>query len=123
MNSEDAQRREVNRRQFLGRSAQGVAVGVVGLSSSTASAKNGRSPGERIGLGVIGIRNQGKLLAGEFAKFDDVEIRTLCDVDETQFSPAVHAVTEAGRPVPGIETDFRKLLDEVRHSRSRLCSL
>ena len=112
MNSEDAQRREVNRRQFLGRSAQGVAVGVVGLSSSTAMAKNGRSLGERIGLGVIGIRNQGKLLAGEFAKFDDVEIRTLCDVDETQFSPAVHAVTEAGRPVPGIETDFRRLLDD-----------
>lgn len=110
MNPNDANRTEVSRRQFLGRSAQGVAAGVVGLSSSTARA--GRSPNERIGLGIIGLRNQGKLLASEFARLDDVEIRSVCDVDASQFAPALHAVTEAGRTAPTMEYDFRRLLDD-----------
>lgn len=114
MNTDDFKRLEVNRRQFLGRSAQraaGVAVGVVGLSAA-ASATPGRSANDRIGIGVIGVRNQGKLLASELAKLVDVEIRTLCDVDETQFAPAIHAVTDTGRQSPETDRDFRRLLDD-----------
>jgi predicted dehydrogenase len=110
--SEEIPQREVSRRQFLGRSAQQVAVGVVGLSATVATAAVPRSANDRIGIGVIGVRNQGKLLAGELAKLGDVEIRSLCDVDEAQFAPAIHAVTESGRPTPAIERDFRRLLDD-----------
>ena len=105
----------VNRRQFLGRSAQraaGVAVGVVGLSAATSVIAGGRSLNERLSVGVIGVRNQGKLLTAEFAKLGDVEIRTLCDVDESQFAPAIHAATEAGQKAPSVEKDFRRLLDD-----------
>ena len=105
----------VNRRQFLGRSAQraaGVAVGVVGLSAATSVIAEGRSSNERLSVGVIGVRNQGKLLTAELAKLGDVEIRTLCDVDESQFAPAIHAATEAGQKAPSIEKDFRRLLDD-----------
>ena len=114
MNADDLKKREVNRRQFLGRSAQRVAVGVVGLTATAAGAASGLSANDRLGIGVIGVRNQGKLLAGELAKFGDVEIRTLCDVDETQFAPAIHAVTEAGRIAPSTERDFRRLLDDPK---------
>jgi len=112
MDTDEFKRREVNRRQFLGRSAQQVAVGVVGLSATAASAASGRSANDRLGVGVIGVRNQGKLLASELAKFGDVEIRSLCDIDQTQFSPALHAVIETGRPAPAVESDFRRLLDD-----------
>lgn len=114
MNTDDFKRSAVNRRQFLGRSAQsaaGVAVGVVGLAA-TSSAASGRSANDRLQVGVIGVRNQGKLLSSELAKLGDVEIRTLCDIDETQFSPAIHAVTDAGQKAPSIERDFRRLLDD-----------
>lgn len=113
MNGDETIRSAVNRREFLGRSAQraaGVAVGVVGLAA-TASATVGPLQ-DRIRIGVIGVRNQGKLLAGELARLSDVEIRALCDIDETQFSPAVHAVVEAGQKTPVLERDFRRLLDD-----------
>ncbi len=117
MNTDEFKRREVSRRQFLGRSAQqaaGVAVGVVGLASGVASGSVGRSasPNERVGVGIIGVRNQGRLLAGELAKLADVEVRSLCDVDESQFAPAVRAVVEAGRKEPVTEREFRRLLDD-----------
>ena len=105
----------VNRRQFLGRSAQraaGVAVGVVGLSAATSVVASGGSANDRVNIGVIGVRNQGKLLTAELAKLGDVEIRTLCDVDESQFAPAIHAATEAGQKAPSVEKDFRRLLDD-----------
>ena len=109
MTNDNRNQAAVNRRQFLGRSAQGVAVGVVGLSTA---AKGAHSANDRIGVGVIGVRNQGKLLAGELARFGDVDVRTLCDIDETQFAPAIHAVTETGRSAPAVQTDFRRLLDD-----------
>ena len=115
MTSEDLNRSAVSRRQFLGRSAQSaasVAVGVVGLTAATAVIASGRSANERLGLGLIGLRNQGKLLAVELAKLGDVEIRSLCDVDEAQFSPALHAVTQSGHNAPSFERDFRRLLDD-----------
>ena len=108
--------RAVNRRQFLGRSAQraaGVAVGVVGLNAAAAAASSsGRSANDRLNVGVIGVRNHGKLLAGELARLSDVEVKTLCDIDEAQFAPAIHAVTDAGRQAPATERDFRRLLDD-----------
>ena len=117
MNTDEFKRREVNRRQFLGRSAQqaaGVAVGVVGLAAGVASGSAGRSssPNERVGVGIIGVRNQGRLLAGELAKLADVEVRSLCDVDESQFAPAVRAVVEAGQKEPTTEREIRRLLDD-----------
>ncbi len=117
MNTDEFKRREVSRRQFLGRSAQqaaGVAVGVVGLTAGVASGSVGRggSPSERVRVGVVGVRNQGRLVAGELAKLSDVEVKTLCDVDESQFAPAVHAVVEAGRREPQTEREFRRLLDD-----------
>ena len=113
MNTDEFKRREVSRRQFLGRSAQQmVGVGVVGLTATTAAAKMSGRLNDRVRVGVIGVRNQGKILAGELAKLGDVEIRTLCDVDEAQFAPAIHAVVEAGQAVPSTERDFRRLLDD-----------
>jgi predicted dehydrogenase len=116
MNTEEFKRREVSRRQFLGRSAQqaaGVAVGVVGLAGvAAASGRVVDSPNERFGIGVIGVRNQGRLLATEFARTSGVEVRTLCDVDESQFAPAIREVVDAGQQAPSTVRDFRHILDD-----------
>lgn len=112
MNTDEFKRREVNRRQFLGRSAQqaaGVAVGVVGL---TVSAKSAESPNDRLGIGVIGVRNQGRLIASELSQISGIEVRALCDVDESQFAPAIREVVDAGQKPPATVRDFRHLLDD-----------
>lgn len=116
MNVDEFKRREVSRRQFLGRSAQqaaGVAVGVVGLAGvASASAKQADSANDRVGVAVIGVRNQGRLLANEFARSSGVEVRTLCDVDESQFAPAIREVVDAAQRTPGTVRDFRHILDD-----------
>jgi len=115
MNVDEFKRREVSRRQFLGRSAQqaaGVAVGVVGLTGVAAGAAKSAGATERVTLAVIGVRNQGRQLAQHLARLNGVEIRALCDVDESQFAPAVREVTDAGQRAPELVRDFRQILDQ-----------
>ncbi|MBM4074848.1 MAG: Gfo/Idh/MocA family oxidoreductase [Planctomycetes bacterium] len=117
MNVEEFKQREVSRRQFLGRSAQraaGMAVGVVGLGSTVAAVglSQSGSPMSKIGLGIIGVRNQGRQIAGELLKIPDVEVRGLCDVDESQFAPSVRLIAESTSVSPTCVTDFRRLLDD-----------
>lgn len=115
MNVDEFKRREVNRRQFLGRSAQqaaGVAAGVVGLAAVATSSAKAAEAHDRIGVAVIGVRNQGRLLAHEFARNSGAEVRTLCDVDESQFAPAIREVVDAGQKAPSTVRDFRSVLDD-----------
>lgn len=115
MNVDEFKRREVSRRQFLGRSAQqaaGVAVGVVGLTGVASASAKPAGAHDRLGVGVIGVRNQGRLLATEFARTSGVEVRTLCDVDESQFAPAIREVVDAGQKAPATVRDFRQMLDD-----------
>ncbi|MCC7424222.1 MAG: Gfo/Idh/MocA family oxidoreductase [Planctomycetaceae bacterium] len=102
--------RHLSRRQFLGSSAlstAGVAAGVVALGGAAKA-----SASERIRLGVIGVRGQGKALAGSFARFADCEVATLCDVDESLFPSAVKLVADEQNSPPAVERDFRHLLDD-----------
>ncbi len=115
MNVEEFQKRDLNRRQFLGRSAQnaaGVAAGMVGLAGATALAKGATA--ERVRLAVIGVRNQGKALASGFASLPDASVVTLCDVDENLLPAAVQAVQKVQGTAPKTERDFRKVLDDPR---------
>ena len=70
------------------------------------------SPSERIRLGVIGLRNQGKLLATTFARCPDAEISAICDIDPQQFGTVVKELPQSQPSVPRCEADFRRLLDD-----------
>lgn len=115
MNVDDLLKPDLNRRQFLGRSAQnaaGVAAGMVGLSGAAALAKGAAS--ERVRLAVIGVRNQGKALASGFASLSDASVVTLCDVDENLLPAAVQAVQKVQVTTPKTERDFRRVLDDPK---------
>jgi predicted dehydrogenase len=106
---------ELNRRQFLGNSARnaaGMAAGVVGLGTAGALAASSSSPSERVRIGVIGVRAQGRDLAAALAALPDVEIAALCDVDGAVLEAARGIVAEAsGGRAPEIASDYRRLLD------------
>ncbi len=113
MNVDEFLRHEMNRRQFLGRSARnaaGVAAGMVGLSAGTAVAG---SSAERLRLGVVGVRQRGLRLATQLAGFRDAEVVACCDVDAGVLAKAVKSVGEVGGVAPRAETDFRRLLDDA----------
>src|SRR5882672_6607802 len=113
MTQPPSQNHPINRREFLGASAANAAglaaVGVVGMTG-LAPAK--AAPGERMAVGVIGVRSQGKTLAGLLADFPDVDVAAVCDVDEGLLPQAVKAVEARQGRAPRMAGDFRRLLDD-----------
>lgn len=112
MNADEFRRRDLSRRQFLGRSAQnaaGVAAGMVGLSSSAVRADRS-SP---VRVAVIGVRTQGKTLAQKLAAQADATVVALCDIDESLRASTTKAVMEFQTHEPRWESDFRRLLDDT----------
>lgn len=89
--------------------AAGMAAGVVGWTGVAAASAD---PTERVRIGVIGIRNQGKVLASRLAGLADVEVTSLCDVDASLLPIAGRAVEAVQGKLPRYESDFRRLLDD-----------
>lgn len=101
----------VSRRQFLGRSAYnaaGLAAGLVGLAAGAQA----RSPHETVHVGVIGVRRQGRKLAGAFAASPNTNVHSLCDVDGNVLDRACQELA-SGRRKPAAVRDFRHLLDNA----------
>lgn len=102
----------LNRREFLGSSAinaAGAVAGVVGWSGVAAASSSSL---ERITVGVIGIRNHGKLLATELSRMADVRVSAVCDVDTNLLPLASKAVEAAQGQAPCCESDFHRLIDD-----------
>ena len=115
MNVDDFLKKEVNRRKFLqssARNAAGVAAGMigVGLASRTVSA----AANEKVTLAGIGVRGQGRFLTSSMASFADVDIATICDVDENVLPNAAAAIEKNQGFSPAFETDFRRVLDDPK---------
>lgn len=94
----------ITRREFLRRStlagAAGAAVslGVLGAA-------------DRVRLGFMGMNGRGSDLARSFAKFAEVEIAYVCDVDERAITKGQKAAA-GERPAPRAVRDFRRILDD-----------
>ena len=84
---------DISRRDFVTRTATAVAGVALGGGAAAAAAQTAPAVGNRI-LGAndrvvvasIGIRSQGNGLKRGFAKLENVEVKTLCDVDENLFA-------------------------------------
>ncbi len=106
-----------NRRQFLGSSAKNAAgmaagiVGIAGTSNPSHASPSSNSLDNKIHLGVIGVRNRGKVLATKFASLPNVEVVALADIDPKQLAAVGIAVADIAARPPELESDFRTLLD------------
>lgn len=113
MKTDDFLHAEMNRRRFLGegaRNAAGVAAGVVTLQTPARAS----SSSDRIRVGVIGVRSQGKRLAVESTRLPGVEIASLCDVDTSILDRAVGEVQQRQPNQFTHASDFRQVLDDSR---------
>src|SRR5439155_8516874 len=117
-----SKRREISRRDFASRSilaVAGVAAGKTVLGATkpaTGPALGARVIGanDRVVVASIGIRGQGDAVKRGFARLPNVEVKTLCDVDENLFAsraqdPALKNV-ETFRP--GYQRDLRRVFDD-----------
>lgn len=101
---------EITRRSFVKGAASAAAASsvLVGTSKTTWAGAN-----DRVRVAVVGIRGQGGEHIREYNELPDVEVATLCDIDERVFEHRlVQHFDEAGLPRPKKETDLRRVLDD-----------
>jgi predicted dehydrogenase len=68
---------------------------------------------DRVVLASIGIRGQGNALKRGFAKLPDVEIKTLCDIDENLFASRASTRRSERRDLQArLRQDLRRVLDD-----------
>jgi predicted dehydrogenase len=101
----------ITRRTFTSRSlmaAAGMAAGKAVLGSRVVGAN------DKVVLASIGIRGQGDALKRGFAKIANVEIKTLCDIDENLFAARANDATlkDVATFRPGFQQDLRRVLDD-----------
>lgn len=99
----------VNRRDFLGktaRNAAGVAVGVLGLGAAQRI-----GPNETIHIGVIGLGDHGRDLAGRLSALPGTRVAAICDVDVQALASAQHQISDRAGYRPVAMTRHEQLLE------------
>jgi predicted dehydrogenase len=112
----------MTRRDFttrLGAAAAGVVVadGIFGPFASAAPQVGNRVIGanDRVVVASIGIRSQGNSLKRGFAQLKNVEVKTLCDVDENLYASRANdkaVLDKVPTFKPGYQQDLRKVLED-----------
>ena len=85
------------------------------LAAAGASAPaflSGASVNERFTVAMMGFRGRGRQLLHGFAEMPEVRVKTICDVDHRLFDQAAASVRDRQGHAPGVETDFRRLLED-----------
>ena len=92
------------------KTSAGAAVGLGVLSRSTASWAGAN---DRVRIAAIGLRGRGRSHVQAYAKAENVEIATVCDIDENITAERLAWMTkDLGIKEPKTEWDFRKVLDD-----------
>ena len=110
----------MQRREFLTQAAGATGVGVSMLGSagfftgleSSAAAQTAAGPNDKISICAIGVRGRGGSVLSTFAALPSVEVRYVCDIDESVLNARVAQVGDkTGKKPTGLK-DFRKALED-----------
>lgn len=97
----------VSRRNFLGTSAAAATF----LSAAPAFAQRDALPSRKVTVGVMGLQ-RGMALAQSFASRPGVELKYVCDVDETRAGKAKDYFDRETQQRPQAIMDFHQILDD-----------
>jgi predicted dehydrogenase len=104
---------EVTRREFVKGTATvaaGAALGIGALKRSTAAWAGAN---DRIRMAVIGIKGRGQSHLDGFSGQQNVEVATMCDIDERLFEPRAKDHFDAKNlKRPKFETDLRRVMED-----------
>ncbi|MDZ4701377.1 MAG: Gfo/Idh/MocA family oxidoreductase [Rhodothermales bacterium] len=107
----NASRRDTLKKLAAG--AAGLTLGAVGMTARSYASILGAN--DRLRVATIGVRGQGFGHLRRWASMgetDNVQLATICDVDETLFAERVLAVTELQGAAPATEVDMRRVFDD-----------
>jgi len=94
---------ELSRRDFIKRTAAGIAVPSVILAGA---GRGLAAPSERVRIAVIGVGGQGSGHAGGWAKMKETELVAVCDVDPEHRNKVAQETNS--KPVE----DYRRIMDD-----------
>ncbi len=103
---------DVTRREFMKDTAAKSAGAAVGLGLLAKSTASWAGANDTVRIAVIGINGRGKDHIGGWTGQKNVEIATLCDVDENLFADRVKMITAKGKTAPKTETDLRRVMED-----------
>lgn len=110
---------EMSRRKFLSESSR-IAAGVAAAGTLSSCAREqvlplGRVIGanDRINLAVVGIRGRGIGLAEDFSKIENVQVKTVCDVDENIATERANSLGKKYGHTPQIDYEMRRVFDDA----------
>ncbi|MEN8203664.1 MAG: Gfo/Idh/MocA family oxidoreductase [Bacteroidota bacterium] len=95
-----------------------TAASVAGLGISSALTASNLSPSgilganDKISVALIGARNMGWGNLKDILKQENVECKTLCDVDDAVLSEKAAELVKSGKRKPSLEKDYRKVLED-----------
>ncbi len=96
----------MDRRLFL----QSTALGVAGVNASLG--QQVRSPNDRVTVCVMGVRGRGGSLLNTFASLPDVDVKYICDLDESVLAARVEQTAAKTGRQPQAISDYRRALDD-----------
>ena len=103
---------DINRRQFLQRSAFGIATVAAGDAALAADAPTKAPASERLRVGCVGVAGRaGNLLHG-FAGLKEVDVVRICDIDAKRLKAAELALEKRTGKKPVADGDFRRIIDD-----------
>lgn len=103
----------MSRRNFIAQT--GSAVLAAGMAASPAgAAEESAPPSERLGVGFMGLRNQGRLNMLGFLETGEADVAALCDVDENVIDSVAAECSKHpnNKRPPRHYTDFRRMLED-----------
>ena len=92
----------MNRRSFFGAA---TAAGLAAAQTKPVSAN------DKVNIGMIGVGGRGRGLLRTFSGLSDVDVSYLCDADQASLERAARVLERAGKSVPRITNDMRRLFD------------
>lgn len=94
--------------------SRGIAGGETVSAAAPLAGRQVTGANDRVVLATIGIRGQGHALTRGFARLQNVEIKTLCDIDANLAPERINDKRLANVPSyrPGFVQDFRRALDD-----------
>src|SRR5438034_808880 len=104
----------LDRRNFLKNTGSVAATVAAGPIVKTAWGKNA-SPNGTVRMAVIGIRGRGQTHCAEWSKIANVEVATLCDIDEREFPAALKRMEKLSAKKPKTEVDLRPVPEGVHY--------
>ena len=103
---------QINRREFLNRSAV-AAAGMAAASLAGPASLRAAGANERIVLGFVGCGGRGTWLLGEmFARNKNLDFAYMCDPDSGRLAAGIKSAEKATGKAPKAAKDFREILDD-----------